>query len=272
MGGGKVLGMTLSPPSRIHIVTWSLAAVVSACGVRSSLTWLGDDVEGQGGAAPSTGSTLDSGSGFVTATGAGGTPMPDSIAVGVGGAPLDTVVAASGVGGTGGAPSPETVAASSTAGTSTTGTSTGSSTATSTAASSTAVTSTGATGAGGGTPTADVACGSSTCTDGAVCCFSPQDSTKNVCADPGTCPMGTVSLACMGAGDCAMGERCCATFQQFGPGPEGYKGASCKASCQVQQFGQFGLVLCSDEQSTCPQGTSCEASQVLPVGFKVCAP
>jgi hypothetical protein len=83
--------------------------------------------------------------------------------------------------------------------------------------------------------------------------------------------MATISLSCMGAGDCAMGERCCATFQQFGPGPEGYKGAECKASCQVNQFGKFGLTLCSDDQSTCPQGTSCKASQVLPAGFKVCA-
>ncbi|MBM4376961.1 MAG: hypothetical protein FJ095_17910 [Deltaproteobacteria bacterium] len=82
--------------------------------------------------------------------------------------------------------------------------------------------------------------------------------------------MGTVSLACMGAGDCAMGERCCATFQQFGPGLEGYKGAACKASCQVNEFGKLGLTLCSDEQSSCPQGTSCKASQVLPAGFKVC--
>jgi len=76
----------------------------------------------------------------------------------------------------------------------------------------------------------------------------------------------------MGGSDCAMGERCCALFQQFGPGPDGYKGIACKKTCQGEQFGQFGLVICSDGVTKCPQGTSCKSSNVLPAGFKVCAP
>ena len=232
-----------SAVSRLGLTVLGLVAF--ACGTRSALDTLPENelVSGQGGAASSVAQVSSSlvtgtptvGVGGMNATGAGGELVPpDSVAgVGVGGSMATT-----------------------------------NSTVTSTAVTSSSATV--ASGAGGGDSV--VNCGNQVCAFGSVCCFNAQNQDNNECSATGMCGKGSVPLACMGAMDCASTEQCCAVFQQFGLGPDGYKGIACKASCDEQGLGKFGLVMCSDEGTPCPVGTACKASQILPMGFKVCAP
>jgi hypothetical protein len=94
---------------------------------------------------------------------------------------------------------------------------------------------------------------------------------NNFCSQPGGCNQGTIEIECMGASDCGQGEVCCATFQWFGPGPEGYKGVECVASCDdPPSNGQTAFLLCSDDPNVCTGNDTCQSSMVLPQGFKYC--
>lgn len=115
-----------------------------------------------------------------------------------------------------------------------------------------------------------IACGMTTCSNGAACCFSASDPAKNVCAEPGNCPNGTAALECMGSSDCPNQQKCCAAYKSVGQN-KGYTSASCKDSClNGLMLGELGIEVCSDGMSMCPFGTSCKSSQILPMGFEVC--
>jgi hypothetical protein len=94
---------------------------------------------------------------------------------------------------------------------------------------------------------------------------------NNFCSMPGGCGQGTIQIECMGQANCAQGEVCCATFQWFGPGPDGYQGVACVQSCDDPPGPQQGaFLLCSDDPSVCTGNDTCNNSQVLPAGFKYC--
>jgi hypothetical protein len=110
----------------------------------------------------------------------------------------------------------------------------------------------GATSSDGGVvaigPDASVACGTSTCGQGQVCCVMAgyrNDSglVRGSCTDPTAC--SAFALACNGAQDCPTGEVCCGHFS----------GTSSTASCQ-QACGSGDDQVCRMPKE-CPMGDGC---------------
>ncbi len=242
----------------------SLVTVFSlACGTRSELggpfELLGAGGAGQGGASQSSSSQI--GVTNVTATTDVSTSTGVGETVGAGGSFEVTVTATTGQGGaevatsTGAGGDPSTTATTGPGPTTTTAT-----------VGTAAVASSSSTGGG----PVEVNCVTDTCTSGEVCCFDDDNAMNNFCAMPGGCGFGTIPIACTGANDCAQGEVCCAIYQEFGPGPDGYKGVKCTTSCQTQQVGQMALVMCADDPSVCTNGMTCKDSKILPDGFLYC--
>jgi hypothetical protein len=210
----------------------ALALFLAACGSASGL----DDLFSQnsGGAGGATAATAGNGGASSATTG------------GVGGAVSTTSVAA------------------------TTGSSTTSGpTATGPGSTGPGATGPGSTGPGGpgssssGGPGNTVFCNNAPCAAGEICCFNLKQTTDQ-CGQPGSCGDGYIELQCNGPEDCPGGV-CCADvdFQNNPP----YKGISCKQSCNNPQN---NLVICSDADPTCPNGTQCQNSQVLGTGYKIC--
>ncbi len=239
----------MTPRFQSSIASTTLFLLLAACGARSSMFY--EDGEGTGG----------SGQGGAGQGGLASTNVSTSTAS-VSAVTTTVVVSSSG---------PVTSSITSTGASMTTVSSSVASTVTSSVASTVTssvantVVSTG-TGMGG-----MVNCGTATCTSSEVCCFDDNNMNNNFCSQPGGCIQDTIEIECMGASDCGQGEVCCATFQWFGPGQEGYKGVKCVASCDdPPSNGQTAFLLCSDDPNVCTGNDTCQSSMVLPQGFKYC--
>jgi hypothetical protein len=209
-----------------------LALVLAACGSASGL----DDLftsqsAGAGGATATT--TGHGGASSATAGGTGGTIAATSVAATTG---------------------PDTTSGPTTTGPNATGP---------------GATGPGATGPGGpassssGGPGNTVFCNNAPCAAGEICCFNLKQPTDH-CGQAGTCGDGFIELECNGPEDCPGGV-CCADvdFQNNPP----YQGIACKQSCNNPQH---NLIVCSDANPTCPNGTQCQKSQLLGTGYKIC--
>ena len=189
---------------------------------------------------------------FQDSSGAGGSAATTagqggatSVATGVGGAASTAVSSSSG---------PATTSGSASTGQTTTGSSTSSQA--STGPGSPASSSTGG-------PTSSVYCNNNPCAAGEVCCYNLKQQNDH-CGQPDTCGDGFVEFGCNGPEDCPGGV-CCADIDIQKNPP--YKGISCQQSCNS---GSHHLIVCSDANPSCPQGTKCESSQYLGQGYKVC--
>ncbi|MSP25775.1 MAG: hypothetical protein EXR75_11535 [Myxococcales bacterium] len=246
------------PSRRFALAT--LLVLTAACGTRSDLNGLfgGGGLDGAGGdgfggansSSVGTATVSSSSEGSIVATVSTGSTDPGvTVSSGVGGADVTTSTGAG-----------EAVSVSVAS----------SSVVSSSVATSSVATSSVASSSTGGGPVVVVNCGNSTCANGDICCFDDNNVNNTSCAKPGGCGFQTIQLDCMGEDHCDPGEVCCATYQQFGPGQDGYKGVACKTNCQSQQPGQLALIMCAHDPSVCTNGMTCKASQILPPGFFYC--
>jgi hypothetical protein len=84
------------------------------------------------------------------------------------------------------------------------------------------------------------------------------------CGTAGQCDPGYVVLSCNGPEDCP-GAVCCANQDS----QQSYTGIACQPTCE----GPGAIVMCSKtQQDVCPMGTTCQHSQQLGNGYRVCAP
>jgi hypothetical protein len=79
------------------------------------------------------------------------------------------------------------------------------------------------------------------------------------CGQPGACGANHIQITCNDPGDCAGGV-CCGTFQN-----QTYTDISCQPSCS----GFGNITICTDSNQ-CGFGTTCQDSQYLGNGYKVC--
>jgi hypothetical protein len=73
---------------------------------------------------------------------------------------------------------------------------------------------------------------------------------------------GSTTAECHQASDCGRGQVCCGTTNQTGVA---YTSMACAATCN--QNGERPLCASNRE---CAQGTTCQATQLLPSNFKIC--
>jgi hypothetical protein len=113
-----------------------------------------------------------------------------------------------------------------------------------------------------------VACDDGPCALGQVCCFNRFSSTPpDACGAPGQCGAARVELSCSDPAACPGAVCCMAVDPNDHQDP--YLGSACAATCADQ--GGTKVVVCSDAQpGVCPAGTTCQASSILPPGYRVC--
>lgn len=127
-------------------------------------------------------------------------------------------------------------------------------------------------GTGGVVATASVSCDGSTCTvPGSYCCqnYDFQSNGWNGSCLPtgGGCTIGS-SLFCDGPEDCNSFDDCCGTIGNIG-GYDYYSSFKCVPKGQCDS-GNDQRVICGNTPSSCPSGTTCVNSSLLP-GYKACA-
>ena len=109
-----------------------------------------------------------------------------------------------------------------------------------------------------------VACGSSTCTEGQVCCGGiAWTSATCGAADAAGSPSCGAFLACDRASDCPSGTRCCAATTNAA-GTSIISNAQCRTSCNGGTTELCGSSL------DCPSSHTCVANTVTPGWTQTC--
>jgi hypothetical protein len=112
-------------------------------------------------------------------------------------------------------------------------------------------------GGGGGAP--NVACTSdASCGRNRVCCGTQQ----GAFACQTACGRTDLPAGCGKSSDCANGQTCCGTLNG---NQSAYTALACAATCGANDY-----VLCTSNRDCTTQGTTCQASRLLPTAFKVC--
>lgn len=126
-------------------------------------------------------------------------------------------------------------------------------------------------GTGGTIAKSSIVCGDGSCgVPGNFCCqiFSWSSYTWNgTCAANGA-PCSGSDITCDGPEDCNVFDECCGQIDDYA-GQEYYSSFQCvqKGSCDSANQ----RVICGAAPSSCPGGTSCVPSSLLP-GYNACAP
>ena len=100
-----------------------------------------------------------------------------------------------------------------------------------------------------------------------VCCLSFTNTWSGDCMEASQASSCNTTIACAGPEDCPSGTVCCGSLREMGP-TNRYEQVNCRLDCD----GDNSILFCdpNDAYQTCPNGTYCGESDILPDGYHVC--